>query len=226
VLLAAVHDWVADRNGGKDMAEWIQTTPNGLSREELLSIHHSMRDQRNEHRSALFSQLQFYSTIISALLSFGVALSTFAIPHFYEHVANPSPVIRLGVFAPLLVLPLGALGMISFALQSLKKEYEKLLEYLTVEQKMEAALGLLGCMQVADPFPDRMPYPDDTFVSFPRWVGGSFEFKTSRGFVRKMAERKTVFYSPLKNTLKLLRLIDMVLILGIIGLAIEFVFRQ
>lgn len=200
------------------MAKWIQNVPNGLSREELLSIHSSMRDQRNKHRSALFTQLQFYLTIISALLTVGVTLSIFAIPYIINNIQIIPA--RLGMFALLLVFPLGVLMMLRYSLQNLRREYQKLMEYLTVEQKMEAALGLLQTMRVADPLPDRMPYPDDTTVLFPRWVDGTFEYQTSSEFVKNMVERTAVFYTPLKNTLWLLFWIDVALIVGIVGIAI------
>jgi hypothetical protein len=200
------------------MANWIQHNTGGLSRDELLTIRDSMRDQRNKHRTALLSQIQFYFALTSALLTAEVTLSVFAIPSIRDHV-HPG-VGRAGMCVFLLVLPVGILMILRYSLQSLRKEYEKLMENLTVEQKIQAALGLLEPMQVAHPHPDRMPFEEDRSVLYPRWENGSFEYKTATEFVSAMVERSDVFYAPLRKTLYVLLGIDVALIVTIIGAAI------
>ena len=208
------------------MAKWIEYVPNGFSRDELFAIHESTRNQRNEHRDSIYTQLKFYFTIVSALLATEITLCLFAIPLILNDIKNIYSQITILSF--LLILPIGNLVILRNSLKNLKKEYEKLMEYLTVEQKIEAALGLMQPIQVSIQFPEKLPYPEETSILYPRWLEGSYNFDTTTKFVEKMTKQKTVLYIHLKNSLSALCLINIILIiiLLLIGIGIGMALFQ
>ncbi len=191
------------------MAKWIEKVSNGFSRDELFAIQESMRSQRNEHRHSIYTQLQFYFTIVSALLATEITLCLFAIPFILNNVDGIFS--QTTIFSLLFILPIGNFVLLSNSMKNLKKEYEKLMEYLTVEQKIEAALGLTQPIQVSCPFPEELPFPEETSILYPRWL--NHDFDTTTEFVKNMTERKTVFYTHLKNSLLALYWINIILII-------------
>ena len=200
------------------MAKWIEYVWDGFSRDELFAIHESARNQRNEHRHSIYTQLNFYFTIVSALLATEITLCLFAIPFILAKVNNILSQIVLLCF--LLILPIGSLVILSNSMKNLKKEYEKLMEYLTVEQKVEAALGLMQPIQVSIQFPEKLPYTEETSILFPRWVEGSHEHNKTTDFVAEMTGKKTVLYAHLKNSLSALCILNIILILILVLIGI------
>ena len=193
------------------MAKWIEYASDGFSRDELFAIHESTRNQRNEYRNSIYTQLKFYFTIVSALLVTEITLCLFTIPFILDNVTNIFS--KITIFLFLFILPIGNLVILGNSMKNLKKEYEKLMEYLTVEQKIEAALGLMQPIKVSSRFPEKLPYPEETSILYPRWIEGSYDFDTTTKFVKNMTERNNVLYMHLKNSLSALYWIDIFLII-------------
>ena len=193
------------------MAKWIENVKDGFSRDELFAIHESTRNQRNEYRHSIYTQLTFYTTIVSALLATEITLCLFSIPFILNNVSDIFS--RIAIFSFLFILPVGNLIILTNSKKNLKKEYEKLMEYLTVEQKIEGALGLMQPIKVSIDIPENLPYSEEISILYPRWLKGSYDYNTTTKFVDDMTKRNTVFHTHLKNSLSTLFWINVILIL-------------
>lgn len=188
------------------MASWFKHDKDGLTRDQLLSLRDSMRDQRNTHRTSVASFLRFFVSLSSAILAVETAFAAFGVKMLAED--NISATARLVMTSLFLILPVGL--TIAFLLlhrqaqQVIRKEYEKLLEYLTVEQKIEALLGFHGPLPIELPEPIDPPFPEDASILFPRWLEGRAKHASSNDFVDEVAARPVVFYAPLRNALRVI----------------------
>lgn len=169
------------------------------------------------HRDAIYSSLQFYTALIAALLVAQIALSIFVVPIAFRDAAL---VVRLSVFALLLVLPVGLVYIIRSAQDTFDKEYTKLLEHLTVQQKLEAALGLMEPLRVRDQAPVHHIYQQDSALAYPRWFEDNRQYaeSTSTDFVHNVKNRGDVLYSPLAQTLRIFYIIVWALIVILIAM--------
>lgn len=200
------------------MAKWIEYDSKGFTRDELFAIHESTRNQRNEHRHSIYTQLNFYFTIVSALLVTEITLCIFAIPFIYSDISNIY--IQLVVLLLLLILPIISIVILINSMNNLKKEYAKLMQYLTVEQKIEAALGLMCPIQVSIKYPEKLPYAKETSILFPDWIKGSYENDSTKSFVDTTLENNNVLYAHLKKSLIALQILNTLVIVVIIFIGI------
>lgn len=193
---------------------WLSFSPDGLSREELLQIFALTREQRNQHRTAIFDVLQFYSTLVAGLLAAEVTLCTFAIPYILANVKRPGE--RAALFFLLLLLPIAIVFLVYFALANVRKEYEKLIEYLTVEQKLETALGMMQPIGISTEPVGPLPYPADGALLYQRWIDGRMGFETSTDFVAAtVARTEDGFHAPLRRSLLVIAITDVALLIAI-----------
>jgi len=177
------------------------------------------REQRNHHKVAIFQFLQFYFTLVASLLACEVALCTFAIPYILKTVARASE--RAPLFVLLALLPLTVLFLVFYALVNVKQEYAKLIEYLTVEQKLEAALGLQQTLEVVSRvLPTSLPYPRDNAFIYKRWLDGRMGFASSKDFVTAtVARRAGGAFAPLRSALVSLACADAILLFALVALS-------
>jgi hypothetical protein len=193
---------------------WLNKSSDGLSRDQLLQLLSITREQRNEHRAAMFQFLQFYLTVVAALLAAELTLCTFAIPFILNNVRFASQ--RAALFLLLAMLPMAILFLVRLALLNVRKEYEKLIEYLTVEQKLQAVLGLMQPLSVTT-VPDVFPYPHDNALIYDRWITGSMTFDTSVKFVTYTVARiDDGAFAPLRRALRVIAYIGAILLVALI----------
>ena len=203
---------------------WYAVSDSGFSRSDLLQFLGVNREQRNQHRVAIFQFLQFYFTLIATLLAAELTLCTFAIPYILNNVKQPAQ--RAALFFLLALLPITVLLLIRLALTNTRKEYEKLIEYLTVEQKIEAALGLQQPLQLVKPPSGPLLYPDDEVFLYRRWIDGRMQFKTSQSFVSATISRRTGgAFSPLRRALIVLACTDILLLIALVTWAVVLLRR-
>lgn len=206
------------------MAKWIAQTkdPRGFERDSLLHLHESMRVQRNAHQSVIFEKLQYYVTLISALLGFTITLVAFGLPHIagLENV-RALTVILFGVC--IIAVPAACCFIVGCALNSIKKEYQKLAEYLTVEQKIESALGLDRPITTQfDLNQDAQIFPDDNCLLFTRWVE-SRKARTATEFVDTLLSSRKGLYIPLARTLHILQGLNFIVFFAVLVILITTV---
>ena len=186
-----------------------------------------MRGQRNVHRSSISDYLRFYVTLLSGLFAAEAAIGVLGI----RILSDPS-ILRIELIMMsllLLILPLGiAIGIFQMhriARNLIQKEYEKLMEHLTVEQKVGFALGLNGPLKVAVDLPKEALYSQDSSVLHPRWVAGMDDHSSAQEFVDSMVTRPTVFFAPLILTIKALFFMNIALALVIASfMSIKLIF--
>ena len=195
-----------DKSAVSRNTPWLQSDPEGLTRGDLLSLREAMRGQRNVHRSSIYEYLRFYVTLLSALFAAEAAIGVLGIRILSDPGILLMELITISLL--LLILPLGvAIGIFRMhkaAQQLIQKEYEKLMEHLTVEQKLEFALGFTGPLGVATDFPKEALYPKDSSVLHPRWIAGRREYGSAQEFVDTMVTRPNVFFAPLVKIIKFL----------------------
>ncbi len=208
------------------MPNWISTTndPKGIDRSSLLQLYESMRIQRNTHRAVIFENLQFCVTLVSALLGFAVTLTAFGLPHILRlPVANPLTISLFGLC--ILAIPAAGWFIVGYSVRSVKKEYQKLAEYLTVEQKLESALGLDRPMAIQFEIEkDRQIFPDDTCLLYHRWVN-SRAHRTAAEFVDELLESRKGLYVPLAGTLRILQVLNALVFIAIAVVVIASVLK-
>jgi hypothetical protein len=190
---------------------WLCFSEEGYSRDELLQLFALTREQRNQHRTAIFDVLQFYSTLVAGLFAAELTLCTFAIPYILTNVKQPNE--RAALFFFLSLLPLAILFLIYFALINARKEYEKLIEHLTVEQKLETALGMMQPIQIKSQPAGPVPYPSDMALLYQRWIDGRMGFDRSVDFVAStVARTEGGFFAPLRRSLLVIGITDALLL--------------
>lgn len=199
---------------------WLSSSPDGLSRDELLHLFSLTREQRHQNRTAIFEALQFYSTLVAGLLAAEVALCTFAIPYILANVKALGE--RVALFSLLLLLPIAIVFLVYFALASVRKEYEKLIEHLTVEQKLETALGLMRPIKINSEVEGSCPYPLDNALLYQRWIDGRMGFEKSSDFVAATVGRtEGGLYAPLRRSLLVIAITDVVLLVALVAWAVQ-----
>lgn len=167
----------------------------------------------------MFAFLQFYITLVAALFAAQLALAAFAIPYILNNVKVGAE--RAALFFLLCLLPVSILFVIGFALTSVKKEYEKLIEHLTSEQKVETALGLMLPLEVLDPPSASVPYQGDGAFLYQRWIDGRNGLESSSQFVTTTVERSVGgAFAPLRRTLWVVGITDAVLLAAIVTWAV------
>lgn len=191
------------------MAYWINAEGVFFTQENLLELHRSMRGQRNVHREAINHYLRTYITIFSALLTLEIALAGFAVRWWLDGGAVPA-----AVWTSAILFALVPVGITVFMLilrnrlqVLLRKEYQKLMEHLTVEQKIEHLLGLDRPVQTQRK-DGAAPFGEDTSLLPGRWLQGRQNDPTADAFVNRVKEAREVFFRPLSN------IVDIVLWLG------------
>ncbi|MFH1892907.1 MAG: hypothetical protein ABIK83_09545 [Candidatus Zixiibacteriota bacterium] len=198
------------------MVKWIAEINNheGFDRNSLIELYESTRKQRNTHRSVIFDHLQFYVTVVSALLGFAVTLTAFGLPHIADSsLAGPMTISLFGIC--ILSVPVAGWLIVGHALKSTEKEYQKLAEYLTVEQKLESVLGLDRPITIQfDLTEDGQIFPDDTSLLYDRWVKSRMQ-RNSTGFVDTQLESREGLHVPLAGTLRILRGLNAIVFLAI-----------
>jgi hypothetical protein len=178
------------------------------------------REQKNHHQAEVFEFLRFYLTLITGLLAAELTLCTFAIPRIATSLPNPQ--LRSATIILLLTpLPITILGLVHLARTNVNKAYQKNLEHLTVEQKIEAALGLAGPLRVAQlPATEEVPFPEDASILFARWIAGSRAVSSSAKFVAKVQKGRDVIRTPVNRALFLIAATDVALLLSLVVYAI------
>jgi hypothetical protein len=198
------------------MAKWISqmNDPGGIDRSSLLQLYESMRSQRNTHRAVIFKDLQFYVALVSALLGFAVTLTAFGLSHILESpAANPLAVSLFGLC--ILAIPAAGWFIVGHALTSIAKEYQKLAEYLTVEQKLESLLGLDKPLTTQfGSGDDQQIFPDDSCLLYDRWVS-SRTHRTSAEFVDRLLESRKGLHVPLADTLRILQALNVLVFVAV-----------
>lgn len=209
------------------MANWISATsatndPRAIDRSSLLQLYESMRTQRNLHRAVIFKDLQFYVTLVSALLGFAVTFTAFGLPHILESsTANPLIISLFGLC--ILAVPAAGWFILGHAVRSIEKEYQKLAEYLTVEQKLESALGLDRPMVTQFEIEkDRQIFPHDTCLLYHRWVN-SRTHRTAAEFVDELLESRKGLHVPLAGTLRIFQALNVLVFVAVAVIVIASV---
>jgi len=178
---------------------WIRYQGDGYSRDQLLALRESIRIQRNVHRSSIWEYSRFFVAFLSVVFTAEAALAVYAARSLEDTHAQPGTVIAalIVILVVLCGVLIGTWTLRGYAHRLLRKEYRKLLEHLTVEQKIEAALGLDAKLPVSDKPEGTLPYPKDEAVLFPRWIKGRYDKKRSEAFVDATTDNRDVFFAPL-----------------------------
>ena len=181
-------------------ASWARFDDSGFTREELLEFYEQTRSQRNHHRQAIFDTLRLNVTILSGILAAESAIAFFGIRSLIEADGDTTfGLVSLGLIAALILATAIAVAVLRQRVTQLTRiEYRKVLECLTVEQKIEHLLGIRGTLPVAFRFePADLPYRGDRALAHQRWVKGSDADASSEAFTESIMQRETVFFAPL-----------------------------
>lgn len=179
---------------------WARFDASGFTREDLLEVYEQTRSQRNNHRQTIFDTLRLNVTILSGILAAESAIAFFGIRSLIEADGDTTfGLFSLGLIATLILATAIAVAVLRRRMTQLTRiEYRKVLEYLTVEQKIEHLLGIRGTLPVAFPFESaELPYRGDRALAHERWVKGSDAHLSSEGFTESIMQRETVFFAPL-----------------------------
>lgn len=195
-------------------AQWLQLDESGLGFEDLWKIHESMRDQRNKHRESIINYLRFFISISTGILTLIVAVSAIGGRLILD--GNPLSGTDLTLISLFILLPffstLAFYRLHKGAKETALKEYRKLIEHLTVEQKIESILGFSSKIKISSTIkfdPKDLPYPEDKSFVFPRWVSGRKQDKKSWLFLDNVKNQKDVFFAPLSKTLDIILYFNM-----------------
>lgn len=192
------------------MAKWLH--PNGVtfSKDQLIELHRIMRGQRNAHRDSINQYLRTYITIFSALLTLELALAGIAVRWWLGGGPDVGTVVISAILFAL--VPVGItifMQILRVRLQVLlRKEYQKLMEHLTVEQKIEHLLGLDAAAQGQANEGLTPPFKQDASLLPGRWLDGRQSDSTADAFVERVRGSRDVFFRPLSS------IIDIVFYLG------------
>lgn len=189
---------------------WCVQNPEGLDFQQLYQIRETARDQRNNHRNAINSYLRYFISIFSGSFTALAALITFSL----------SEIDALDTFdrwAFLIIATLVGCGMTTIyknIIGAADKEYKKMIEYLTVEQKIESLIGIRSApLLTKETFDvDDIIFREDETLAYNRWVEDGKKYTKSSDFLEKTVSRKTVFITSLKAAFRAVYILNMAIL--------------
>ena len=168
----------------------------GLCKSHLMQFYESIRCQRNIHRASIGEHVRTALAVILPITIFQVSATVVLSFYCANHVFSSSERFSWFVIAVVVSLTIFAGQFIFFRAIALtvKKEYSKVIEYLTVEQKLQCLIGYAEPLKLKFPAPENLPFSDDESVLYPRWIQGMSEGMLSERFLDSIVARKMTFF--------------------------------
>jgi hypothetical protein len=192
------------------MAKCLDPDGVAFAKDQLIELHRIMRAQRNAHRDSINQYLRTYITMFLALLTLELALAGIAVRWWLGGGPDAGIVATSAILFAL--VPIGIsifMQILRERLQVLfRKEYRKLMEHLTVEQKIEHVLGLDGPVRTHGTDSTSAPFNQDASLLPDRWLEGRLTDRKADAFVERVRGARDVFFRPLSS------IIDIVFYLG------------
>ena len=184
---------------------WIKKTETNIETEQIQHIHSEVREERRFWFDRSIAYMNFYSTIVSALLS--------------AFVLGLTQLEDLGQYKYMLVtLPLISLVLCIYAKRIIRICYRQFLENTATMVKVETLMGLYNPIE-AD-LPDGIPFSQDRFLNPERYYDNFMKFDCSNDFVEHDLRQTNRTYSNTKRVFTLLQILSALMIGGFGGIMI------